>query len=52
MTQIVGNIKSGGLNSGLIKVEYHGSLYMLVTKPPQAEAPKEKAKKNSKEKYF
>jgi hypothetical protein len=25
---------------------------MLVTKPPQAEAAKEKAKKNNKEKYF
>jgi len=25
---------------------------MLVTKPPQAEAPKENAKKNNREKYF
>ena len=35
------------MNPGFTKVEYHGSLYMLVTKPPQAEAPKEKAKKNN-----
>jgi len=52
MTQIVGNIKSGGLNPGLTKVEYQGSLYIFVTKPPQAEAPNEKTKKNNKEKYF
>ena len=39
-------------NDGLIKVEYQGSLYILVTKPPQADAPKEKAKKNKREKYF
>ena len=52
MTQIVGNIKSGGLNPGLIKVEYQGSLYTLVTKPPQADAPKEKAKKMIKKNIF
>ena len=52
MTQIVGNIKSGGLKSGLIRVEYQGSLYILVTKPPQADAPNAKAKKNNKEQYY
>ena len=46
------SLDSQNLNEGLIKVEYQGSLYILVTNPPQAEAPKEKAKKNNKEKYF
>jgi hypothetical protein len=45
-------IQSGGLNSGLIIVEYHGSLYKLVTRPPQADAPKARSTNINKEIIF
>ena len=32
------NIQSGGLNEGLFSNEYHGSLKLIVTKPPIKEA--------------
>ena len=32
--------QSDGLNEGFVIVEYQGSLYILVTKLPHAEAPK------------
>ena len=32
------NIQSGGLNNGLFSNEYHGSLKLIVIKPPTTEA--------------
>ena len=32
------NIQSGGLNDGLFRNEYHGSLKLIVAKPPIKEA--------------
>ena len=32
------NIQSGGLNVGLFNNEYHGSLNVMVAKPPMNEA--------------
>ena len=45
-------IQSGGLKWGLAIVEYHGSLCILVIKPPQAEAPKARTTKINNEKKF
>ena len=38
MVQTGANIQSGGLNEGLINNEYHGSLKLIVPKPPMKEA--------------
>ena len=38
MVQTGANIQSGGLNDGLINNEYHGSLKLIVAKPPMKEA--------------
>ena len=34
VVQTGANIQSGGLNEGLINNEYHGSLKLIVAKPP------------------
>ena len=38
MVQTGPNIQSGGLNVGLLSNEYHGSLNVMVAKPPMNEA--------------
>ena len=38
MVQTGANIQSGGLNVGLFSNEYHGSLNVMVAKPPMNEA--------------
>jgi hypothetical protein len=38
VVQTGANIQSGGLNEGLINNEYHGSLKLIVAKPPMKEA--------------
>ena len=40
------NIQSGGLNIGLFSNEYHGSLNVMVTKPPINDAENVVARKN------
>ena len=52
VVQTGANIQSGGLKVGFVMVEYHGSLSMLVIKPPQAEAPKARTTKINNEKIF
>tara|TARA_Y100000590_G_scaffold130056_1_gene148582 strand:- start:592 stop:789 length:198 start_codon:yes stop_codon:yes gene_type:complete len=38
VVQTGANIQSGGLNVGLFSNEYHGSLNVMVAKPPMNEA--------------
>ena len=38
VVQTGANIQSGGLNIGLFNKEYHGSLKLIVAKPPMKEA--------------
>ena len=38
MVQTGANNQSGGLNNGLFNSEYHGSLKLIVAKPPMKEA--------------
>ena len=38
VVQTGANIQSGGLNDGLFSSEYHGSLKLIVAKPPIKEA--------------
>ncbi len=38
VVQTGANIQSGGLNTGLFNNEYHGSLKLIVAKPPMKEA--------------
>jgi len=38
VVQTGANIQSGGLNVGLFSNEYHGSLNLIVAKPPIIEA--------------
>ena len=38
VVQTGANIQSGGLNDGLFSNEYHGSLKLIVAKPPIKEA--------------
>jgi hypothetical protein len=46
------NTQSGGLNEGLIKVEYHGSLKVTVANPPISEELKVIIKNKIKVKYL
>ena len=47
-----GQKPNGGLKVAFVMVEYQGSLYMLVIRPPQAEAPKARTTKINSEKNF
>jgi hypothetical protein len=38
VVQTGAKIQLGGLNEGLINMEYHGSLRLIVTKPPIMDA--------------